>query len=319
MGVIAGIDEAGYGPILGPLVVTSVALSLPEAPNGADFWGILAEAVSRRAARGDVRVAVADSKALKRRGSIGPIETSVLAFLRAAEADCSSLREMMASLGAACEDTWQAYPWYQGRNVALPRDADPDRVARSADHLKRVMDARAVTWVDARCDPMHVGEFNEIVSTSRNKSMTTATRVMGLLERLWDRHATGGLRAVVDKQGGRDHYRTWLAASFWGCRVRTDEESGQASAYELSDARRHMKVSFEAKADDRHFAVALASMVSKYVRELFMGLFNDYWRDRVTGLAPTAGYYVDGHRFLSEIAHELQASPGLAAMMVRSR
>jgi len=49
-------------------------------------------------------------------------------------------------------------------------------------------------------------------------------------------------------------------------------------------------------------AVALASIFSKYVRELFMHLENQYWLQFVPSLKPTAGYYTDALRFLSQIA-----------------
>ena len=51
------------------------------------------------------------------------------------------------------------------------------------------------------------------------------------------------------------------------------------------------------RADQRDGLVALASIVSKTVRELWMDVFNAYWRARVPGLRPTAGYPVDAVRF----------------------
>ena len=38
---------------------------------------------------------------------------------------------------------------------------------------------------------------------------------------------------------------------------------------------------------------ALASMTAKYLRELSMRAFNEFWCARVTGLRPTAGYPMD--------------------------
>jgi len=47
--------------------------------------------------------------------------------------------------------------------------------------------------------------------------------------------------------------------------------------------------------------VALASMVSKYVRELLMREFNAFWQQHVPGLKPTAGYPGDAARFFAAI------------------
>ena len=44
---------------------------------------------------------------------------------------------------------------------------------------------------------------------------------------------------------------------------------------------------------------ALASMTSKYLRELAMRAFNEFWCGRVHDLAPTAGYPRDARRFFA--------------------
>jgi hypothetical protein len=48
-------------------------------------------------------------------------------------------------------------------------------------------------------------------------------------------------------------------------------------------------------------AVALASMLSKYLREVLMRRFNAFWAKHLPAVAPTAGYYNDGTRFLRDI------------------
>jgi hypothetical protein len=47
-------------------------------------------------------------------------------------------------------------------------------------------------------------------------------------------------------------------------------------------------------------------MVCKYLREVLMGEFNRFWRDRIPDLAPTAGYPGDARRFFEAIAPELK-------------
>jgi hypothetical protein len=47
--------------------------------------------------------------------------------------------------------------------------------------------------------------------------------------------------------------------------------------------------------------VALASMASKYLREVVMEVFNRFWRKQVADLAPTAGYPGDAQRFYDDI------------------
>jgi len=60
-------------------------------------------------------------------------------------------------------------------------------------------------------------------------------------------------------------------------------------------------------------------MVSKYVRELCMKLFNEFWQERVAGLAPTAGYPQDAARFLAQISNVERRLAIDRTVMVRAK
>jgi hypothetical protein len=62
-----------------------------------------------------------------------------------------------------------------------------------------------------------------------------------------------------------------------------------------------MEVNLVPRADGSDGLVALASIVSKTIRELWMDVFNGYWCSRVPGLRPTAGYPNDSKRFRAAI------------------
>jgi ribonuclease HII len=57
---------------------------------------------------------------------------------------------------------------------------------------------------------------------------------------------------------------------------------------------------FEEKAEAGCLPVAVASMLSKYLREAMMRRFNAWWRQHLPHVEPTAGYYSDGVRFLAD-------------------
>src|SRR5215831_6055834 len=61
---IIGIDEAGYGPNLGPLVMTSVACRVPDKLTGTDLWQALRLVVRRCGESCDAPLLVDDSKAV---------------------------------------------------------------------------------------------------------------------------------------------------------------------------------------------------------------------------------------------------------------
>ena len=65
---------------------------------------------------------------------------------------------------------------------------------------------------------------------------------------------------------------------------------------------------FNKESEELSFATALASMTAKYVRQLHLVLFNQWWQEQHAALGnkeceltPTAGYWQDAQRFLADI------------------
>ena len=65
--------------------------------------------------------------------------------------------------------------------------------------------------------------------------------------------------------------------------------------------------------------VAVASMLSKYLREALMRRFNAFWQTHLPEVSPTAGYYGDGARFLQDIDSKRRELGIADAELVRSR
>ena len=95
-------------------------------------------------------------------------------------------------------------------------------------------------------------------------------------------------------------------ASFPDCFIEVVSEGRSESIYRFGPAERRIEITFQAKGES-HLPTALASMASKYLRELAMHAFNDFWRQHVAGLRTTAGYPEDAKRFKADIAAAQQS------------
>lgn len=305
MAVVAGIDEAGLGPVLGPLVVSATAFRLPDEAAGESMWRLLAGATCRRPVRRRVRLAVGDSKKLYRRrraGALEHLERAVLAMLAVRGRRPASLGRLLAIISPGAGDSLAQYPWYACGDLRLPSCISKTDAGLAANSLAAGLAGAGIELTTMRAEPVFAGEFNRIISATRNKSTLLFDVTARLLTYLWRRHSRERLYIHVDRHGGRIRYLSLLQRIFPGCRFKILDESDAGSVYRISDNGRGADVSFSSAAEDRHFPVALASMLSKYVRELCMELFNRYWVQQVPGLAPTAGYYTDGRRFYAQIA-----------------
>ncbi len=96
MGIVIGMDEAGYGPNLGPLVITATVWQVPGDPREFDFWSTLASVVSQtRPKKNDERLHVADSKQVHSpaRG-LRDLERSIRPLLSLAGAPLGSFQKL---------------------------------------------------------------------------------------------------------------------------------------------------------------------------------------------------------------------------------
>ena len=306
-----GIDEAGYGPNLGPLVMTAVMAESSSGKTRDDcaaalaFWDDLCTTVDR--AGGDPeRLWVDDSKAIYCGGKGRQrLEASALAAIHAAADSCPrSLRSMLEIVGAGTFDDVELSSWLRpcdNGSHGPPIDAEPgleDKLAQGplvpSDARWRITGVRSVVVGPAR--------FNRGLEDHGLKPAVHYEAFEQLIGWVWG-CTTDGVRTEVvgDKHGGRHYYYAPLTRTFPGSWIDRGCEGPEASRYTVREAARRMHISLEPRADQNDGLVALASIVSKTIRELWMDVFNDYWCDRMPGLKRTAGYHTDAKRFRTEI------------------
>ena len=304
MAILAGIDEAGLGPVLGPLVMCASVFEVPDALADQPLWDSLAPAVARKPGRKSTALAIGDSKKLFNRKSakaLRHLERAVLSVLAASGRNPATLADLLTMITADAAGRAGEYPWYRPEEVMLPRVLSPTDVSLSANALAVAMRKAGIRVRGIRSECVFVGEFNRIVRATRNKSTAALGITFRLVQYLWSRLRSGPMHINIDRQGGRMRYLSALERAFEGCSFKVLREDQDCSDYEMSDARRTARITFSVGGEDASMPVAMASMASKYLRELFMEMFNAFWAGHVDPLATTAGYYTDGRRFFAEI------------------
>jgi len=304
MSIFCGIDEAGYGPVLGPLVVTAAAFHHSQARSPGQFQGVC-EAVFTPSPGGGKRFVVCDSKQLHR----GPdrfarLERALLPFLWLDGAPPVTVRDLLARHGHEAQcliEGLAPYPWYGDADLPLPHRTAGEEIADRAAALREALRKAGIEFLGFRAQVAHVARYNADVADSGNKATALFGYVASLLAWLLDRWPGEDILLTVDRHGGRKYYAPLLETAFPFRQIEPLEETPERSTYQFEDGNRRVVIAFTVSADAEAAAVSLASMFSKYVRELFMDMFNAFWEARQEGLHPTAGYYTDGRRFLREI------------------
>lgn len=270
--------------------------------------------------------------------------------------DGLTFRQLVSFLTArsASEDAAGIPPWERddsGKDAlidfSLPVSSKSGNVAELAATAKKIAEAffdRGVEILDLRSRRIHPAEFNRLLGDDGLKSDLLADVTLGLaaglvadIER---REAIGREKKrgranplstriflLGDKLGGRNRYADTLRRFFPDRKIRPLVESRYLSRYRITAGETGenseeirpipIEIRFQAKGES-NLPTALASMADKYLRELSMIPFNEFWRRSLPDLRPTAGYPEDARRFLAEIA-DLQRKQGIADEILRRK
>jgi hypothetical protein len=357
MGILIGMDEAGYGPNFGPLVVAATAWEVAEEGSGAggrgsgkgeseefrisdfglrngatqsqsairdrqsatgfpevDLYRLLRNIVAKSAS--ERRIAIADSKVLYHPGlGLRQLERGVHAVLAAIEQAAACWSTMVDVCGADPDGRHRGLAWHDGFNCALPIDAARGELDRLGARFVRACGAAGVRPLAIRARLVFPAQFNEMVEYYGTKGAALSHVTVGLLREVVDairqlsapsaRSPAFGpqppIQAVCDKHGGRNFYTALLQHHFSEHWIEPTFESHRESQYEWGPPESRVRVAFRMNGE-RFLPTALASMTAKYLRELAMRAFNEFWCARVPGLRPTAGYPMDSRRYKESIA-----------------
>jgi len=306
MPYLIGTDEAGYGPNLGPLVISATLWRVPDGVISEDLYRQLAPAVvtSRRevAEQPHARIAMADSKALYQPGKgLQHLERGLWTAWDVLGCKPGTWRDVWRTLVPESINELTTVPWYAHYDRALPRDAELLDLTPPAEALHKALAAGEIRLLAMQSRAVFAGQFNRLLSQHGSKGSLLSNLTLELVARLMQSLGNHPISIICDKHGGRNRYAPLLGRHFPEALIEIHGEGRESSLYRFGPARRRVEIRFQTKAES-HLPTALASMASKYLRELAMLAFNKFWCDRLPQLSPTAGYPQDAKRFKAAVA-----------------
>ncbi len=312
--IIIGIDEAGYGPNLGPLVISGSVWSF-EPENGMSGDGStdqFAEQLAERLVRcgvlspsvreveaGTAAIAVADSKTLYKSGdSLDRLARSVLTVYGYLRKRGRGNRRLEIFSAEDRDSSTSPPPWDHEFREPFP-DPPPEILSR----FQTALAASKSDILDLRSRVVYPVVWNRLLERNVSKGTAHLRLVLGQMKELVAELPENEIDVLIlcDKLGARNRYLESLREFFDAERFETLAEGAQCSEYRFRFGPRKIGVRFQVRGES-FVPVGLASIASKYLRESAMRRFNAYWAERLPGLAPTAGYPVDARRFAEETA-----------------
>jgi hypothetical protein len=310
MGYLVGTDEAGYGPNLGPLTISVTAWQTPDGLGGEQLFerlqNVIASRLDQISAAGPF-VAMADSKVLYTpdRG-LRHLERGLWAAMALLNHRPRTWRDVWRALAPdALDGPMCRVPWCMQYDRPAPFACDVEEIEPLAELLRVGLAAAGVRLAAVRSRVVFEEEFNDLIERHDSKGAALSHETLALAAKAIEPLPDGPISVICDKHGGRDRYGALLAEHFPEWLIEVHGEGRQRSLYRFGPAERRIEFCFRTKAESC-LPAALASMASKYLRELAMQALNEYWSLLVPDLKPTAGYPQDAKRFRVDIA-EAQA------------
>ncbi|QDV29578.1 Hypothetical protein Spb1_14900 [Planctopirus ephydatiae] len=324
-----GLDEAGLGPNLGPLVITATVwetplawwpsttqTQIPQSLNAASntLWESQSSAITQTTSRDETRLHIADSKAVysTSRG-LDSLAASVNGLLHVWHAGTDSpCKNLPANIGELVDLVEQSSPSkHQTSEIIEPWFAGLKAISLPGQQLTPVQENAISNWLNV-CREAQIEltaihsrvvmtpEFNRRVKSTGNKSTAVSEVAFELMQQAVQQvlaiDPDAPILLLSDQHGGRKNYEALLVNYFPDAWWKTLPATGEGRYY-LAE---NIFASFAPRSES-YLPVAAASLVCKYLRECYMHAFNRWWLQQLPKIKPTQGYPQDARRFRAEI------------------
>ena len=310
MTLVIGIDEAGYGPNLGPLVIGGSSWQIDQlqsdhlSTQAAEHFIKLQNDIhdDYRAGRGPPW---GDSKKIFSRKStksetLEPLERGVFAAIQIATNTTPKTSDHLLSLLALkAPDDSELTCWKKLNAVALPLATKAPLAIEQSDQSTKQLRTHGIRLTGLACRWIFPETFNAALDNGMNKSDILSQASLQLAFDLRNQHPHTPAVIWCDRHGGRKRYAGVVSHCFDAARVEPLSEAARCSHYRIHDREYPTFIHFSVGGESQ-LPVAVASMTAKYTRELAMDVFNCFWTDHIPSLQPTAGYPVDARRWWHE-------------------
>lgn len=293
-----GIDEAGYGPSLGPFVMALAAVGFPKKLNNDEnCWDLLSSWIVKAERRNDskpMRLIVGDSKKIySKPNGLSLLGKPWRTLFFCDMIDKLSIKEFLATIDCIGREHLFQDAWW------IPEE--PIKLQKFNLYLAET--GIIIPSFKAKIAVYSVKKFNQMCYEFGSKSTVTAGAWTLLVRSLFESLKPGdSVRVITDKHGGRNRYGGLISDTLGnGEWVIAERETASESDYRVLATSVDSSFRFIPKAESACPTVALASMLAKHLREELMAMFNKWWLSKIPGLLPTAGYPGDAPRFIDFI------------------
>lgn len=314
MKLVIGTDEAGYGPNIGPLAIAATAWPVDDGAE--DLFQDFQSCFCRPDQTPNGRLWVGDSKQLHKSSSgPGSLEKSVLPLcfrdsdrLASGQTSWSDLLTCVQCGANRVSKASPGLPWYEDFDPQLPQHLTETEVKTKLELVDQFLSSVQPTEdfrPMQRATLIEAEQFNAQSDRLGNKATLLSYSTLQLVRDIMAEVAKSTnppsqIEVYCDKHGGRSGYAGILQDLFDESWVQELERMPRLSRYQLSYRGIPVSFTFLAKGESQ-FPIAYASMIAKYLREISVMAFNQYWESRIEGYQPTAGYPVDAKRVRKQI------------------